>query len=188
MSDIKGLIFDYGGTIDSRGIHWSEVIWDGYRQAPLPVTKEQFRDAYVFAERELARTKSSVDEARMVLAMLYDTYPIVLVSNFYGNIEAVLTDFGIKKYFDKIVESAVVGVRKPDPKIFTLGVEALGMKAENVLVVGDSYTKDIVPALEAGCQAVWLKGKGWTDKEDSIQYPDTIVKLSDLLECGILKN
>ena len=27
---IKGIIFDYGGTIDSRGDHWSEVIWKAY--------------------------------------------------------------------------------------------------------------------------------------------------------------
>ena len=54
---IKGIIFDYGGTIDSRGVHWSEVIWDGYQVAKVPVTKEQFRDSYVIAERELARVR-----------------------------------------------------------------------------------------------------------------------------------
>ena len=30
---IKGLIFDYGGTLDSRGVHWSEVLWQGYSLA-----------------------------------------------------------------------------------------------------------------------------------------------------------
>ena len=54
---INGIIFDYGGTIDSRGVHWSEVIWDGYQAAGVPVTKEQFRDSYVVAERELARVR-----------------------------------------------------------------------------------------------------------------------------------
>ena len=54
---IKGVIFDYGGTIDSRGVHWSEVIWDAYRDADVPVTKEQFRECYVFAERELAKVR-----------------------------------------------------------------------------------------------------------------------------------
>ena len=56
MGNIKGLIFDYGGTIDSRGTHWSEILWDGFRHAGLDtkVTKEQFRDAYVYAERYLA--------------------------------------------------------------------------------------------------------------------------------------
>ena len=30
LDNIKGIIWDYGGTIDSRGVHWSEVIWDAY--------------------------------------------------------------------------------------------------------------------------------------------------------------
>ena len=71
---------------------------------------------------------------------------MVLVSNFYGNIHQVLNEFDLDGLFDSIIESAVVGVRKPDPAIFTLGVKALGMAAEDTVVVGDSYTKDIVPA------------------------------------------
>ena len=55
-TDIKGIIFDYGGTIDSRGTHWSEVIWDGYRASGVDIDKSAFRDAYVYAERELAKT------------------------------------------------------------------------------------------------------------------------------------
>jgi putative hydrolase of the HAD superfamily len=53
---IKGIIFDYGGTIDSRGDHWSEVIGDAYCKAGIMVSKDRFREAYVYAERELART------------------------------------------------------------------------------------------------------------------------------------
>ncbi|MBQ4007174.1 MAG: HAD family hydrolase, partial [Muribaculaceae bacterium] len=56
-NNIRGIIFDYGGTIDSRGVHWSWIIWDGYQQAQVPITLEQFREAYVFAERELAKVR-----------------------------------------------------------------------------------------------------------------------------------
>ena len=57
--NVKGIIFDYGGTIDSRGVHWSEIIWQGYCKAGFDsrITKEQFRDAYVHGERELARVR-----------------------------------------------------------------------------------------------------------------------------------
>ena len=54
---IKGIIFDYGGTIDSRGVHWSEVIWQGYVDAKVDVSKEEFRQSYVMAERELAKVR-----------------------------------------------------------------------------------------------------------------------------------
>ena len=54
---IKGIIFDYGGTLDSRGVHWSEVLWQGYCQAGVPIDKETFRNAYVEGERALARER-----------------------------------------------------------------------------------------------------------------------------------
>ena len=57
MATVKGIIFDYGGTLDSRGDHWSEVLWRGYVEAGAEVDKAAFRDAYVYAERELARTR-----------------------------------------------------------------------------------------------------------------------------------
>lgn len=233
--NIKGIIFDYGGTIDSRGVHWSEIIWDGYIRYGIPVTKENFREAYIYAERELATVKhilphhnfydlllikmclelnylsgrnliesgkamfyaeevagycyncakESVAEARPVLEVLYASYPMVLVSNFYGNVESVLDDFDLRKYFKDVIESAVVGFRKPDPQIFKLGVDALGLKANEVLVIGDSYKKDILPAESIGCQVLWLKGKGWTAEEDSVNHPNIIKKLSQVLDVAL---
>ncbi|MDE6008715.1 MAG: HAD family hydrolase [Muribaculaceae bacterium] len=232
ISKIKGVIFDYGGTLDTGGDHWSEVIWAAWQKAGVLVDKAVFREVYVYAERELARTlhilphhnfndlldikiqielqrltelgqfspdeiqpkskeiasicyesaKQSVDKAKPVLDALSKRWEMVLVSNFYGNIETVLKDFGIDKYFKKVIESAVVGVRKPDPKIFELGVEALGLKPEEVLVFGDSYSKDIVPAEKAGCQVMWLKGKGWTPEEDAQMHPNIIESLDEALD------
>ena len=229
---IQGIIFDYGGTLDSRGVHWSEVIWQGYQQSQVPVDKERFREAYVYAERELARVRhilpnddfhtlllkkmrieldylasqgvipaaqveplsttiarycddsarSCIEEARPVLEMLASRYPLMLVSNFYGNVDSVLRGYDIRRYFKGIIESAVVGVRKPNPTLFRLGVDALEMVASDVLVVGDSLKKDIVPAESLGCQVLWLKGKGWTADEDAQTHPHTITHLAQVLD------
>lgn len=228
---IKGIIFDYGGTLDTGGDHWSEVIWNAWQKCGVAADKPTFREAYVYAERELARTlyilphhnfrdllgikmrielqwltehgdfapqdvesyaariadlcyasaRKSIEAARPILEALAARLPLVLVSNFYGNVEAVLKDFNLDTYFQKIVESAVVGIRKPDPRIFTLGCEALGLPPENVLVIGDSYRKDIVPAESIGCQVLWLKGKGWTEAEDAQMHPNIIHSLGDVL-------
>lgn len=232
MKQIKGIIFDYGGTIDSRGVHWSEIIWDGYRAVGVDVEKPVFRDAYIYAERELARVrhilpndnfhdlllkkmkielqwlvdngymmegaaeayanpiadycydaaKNAIEEARPTLEALAGRYEMMLVSNFYGNVDSVLRDFDLRKYFKGVIESAVVGIRKPDPTIFKLGVVALGLEPEEVLVVGDSYKKDILPAKSTGCQVAWLKGKGWTAEEDAVTDPSIIGKLGELLD------
>ena len=227
---IKGIIFDYGGTLDSRGVHWSEVLWQGYLHAGVPIDKETFRTAYVEGERALAReriilpqdnfhvllrkkialeisnlpeqpnestcnmwvdiiadycdnaARSCIDEARPMLEQLHEHYPMMLVSNFYGNIDEVLRDYGIRHFFKGIIESAVVGVRKPNPTLFRLGVDALELSPEEVLVVGDSLRKDIEPAERLGCHALWLKGKGWAEDEDKQTHPNTITRITEVLD------
>ncbi len=211
---MQALIFDYGGTLDTDGRHWAHVLWEGYCEAQVPVTNAQFREAYVYGERALAKapivlpedtfrdvlekkvaqqfaflqaaqiwTDTSdvcdaklkavvaychnyalrhITQARAVLSQLRPKYRMVLVSNFYGNIEAILRDFELAAYFDAVIESAVVGVRKPDPEIYRLGVKATGCAATEVTIIGDSYDKDIVPATTVGCRTIWLRGEGWS--------------------------
>lgn len=272
--DIKGIIFDYGGTLDTRGDHWSEVLWQGYEHFGIGVAadeevepgvsihKQAFRDAYVYGERALAvdpivtpdfhfedilREKLilelnflagkelletgkddaekqaklgndsdasseslllslsdseihqiAVDMAHYINAKTLDLlhgnkqvlehlkqagYPMVLVSNFYGNINQVLKDAEIDGYFKDVIESAVVGVRKPNPAIFALGVCALDLPASQVLVVGDTYGKDIIPAHKLGCHTLWIKGLQWEEKQVDESIPDGIIrKLSEMEE------
>lgn len=126
------------------------------------------------------RTKSQTALSRRVL-MQMKASPMVLVSNFYGNISVVLQEFGLDGIFAEVIESAVVGIRKPDPQIFLLGVDALGMKPEEVTVVGDSLEKDIIPAKRAGCHTVWLKGEGWTNARDGENQADRVIMTLDEL-------
>ena len=128
-------------------------------------------------------TVKETAKSREVLLQLKQQYPMVLVSNFYGNIATVLKEFKLDGIFDTIIESAVVGVRKPDPQIFNLGVEALGMQPDEVVVVGDSMDKDIIPAGKAGCHTVWFKGEGWTnDPVDESPAGKVITDLTQILK------
>lgn len=228
----KGYIFDYGGTLDTAGCHWGKMLWHAYERQSIPVTEEQFREAYVFAERTLGknpiiqtdytfrktlevklriefeylqakgylcnsnfclasmqatvlddlyeRVRTITAQSKDVLVKLRELYPIALVSNFYGNLPVVLEEFGLSGLFNTVVESAVVGIRKPDTRIFQLGVDALGLPPEEITVVGDSISKDIAPAKRLGCQTVWIKGEGWTDQPEDTSMADRII--SDLTE------
>lgn len=230
----KGYIFDYGGTLDTAGRHWGKVLWHAYSRHNIPVTEEQFREAYVHAERTLGshpiiqpeytfhktldtklriemeylmaegywnvsedeyvkshktiledlyeEVKRETSHSREVLIRINENHPMVLVSNFYGNISVVLKEFGLDNLFLNIIESAVVGIRKPDPRIFTLGVEALKLNPADTTVVGDSFYKDITPAKKDGCKTIWFKGEGWTDEKYDETIPDKIITdLSQIL-------
>ena len=238
MNNVKALIFDYGGTIDTPAVHWSEVLWQAYQRCQLTLTKERFRKAYVHGERTLARNpiiqpqhnfldvlrvkveieirflvqqgylhlpydpqkedlikfwtdtiahdcyhyvENVLTTNRPIFQRLSKRYPMVLVSNFYGNIHTILDDFQLP-FFREVIESAVVGVRKPDPRIFQLGVEALGLEPTEVAVIGDSYSKDIIPAKSIGCKTVWFKGIGWTDEQPDGSAADAIIEDFKALE------
>ena len=205
---IKGILIDFGGTIDSDGIHWFNAFSDAYAMV-ADVTKDLLWDAYVHTERTLGRnpiikptdtfcktlqTKIAVQTeylqskgititaqdtildtcynkvvkhistvSKPALERLYKQYPIVLVTNFYGNMHTVLAEFNLDHLFKAVIESSVVGVRKPDPAIFRLGVAALGLEPSETVMIGDSPDKDIIPAQSIGCKTVWLQGKNWSE-------------------------
>ena len=239
MSSIKGVIFDYGGTIDTNGIHWGEVIAAQYIEAGIEIGRKLYRNAYVHGERTLAKhpiiapedtfhtllrkkiaiqfeylrtetgsqqftaelaqtvadrcydkVKKTIATSRAIVEELSKQYPMVLVTNFYGNMPVVLKEFGLDTCFKTIIESSVVGIRKPDPALFALGVEALQLPAEEVVVIGDSYRKDIHPSSTLGCRTVWLKNICWEEEPiieghsptaiigDITQLPGTIAHIS----------
>ena len=122
-----------------------------------------------------AAVKTITAHSAAVLARLSAQCPMVLVSNFYGNIRTVLAEFGLDRYFIDVIESAEVGLRKPDVRIFERGVARLGLPPEAVCVVGDSFYKDIEPAAKLGCRTVWFSGEGWTDKRYDETLPDRII-------------
>jgi putative hydrolase of the HAD superfamily len=228
--NIKGILLDYGGTVDSNGTHWAEVIWESYKTIQIPVGKDSFREAYIYGERTLAQNRiilphhnfwhvlrlkaelqlqwlkknhllpdtekasryisniadwcyayaqTSISAARPVLKSLSERYPLILVTNFYGNMHAVLEDFYLKDFFDSVIESSIVGIRKPDPGIFKLGVERLGFAPGEIAVVGDSFDKDIAPSSSLGCRTVWLKKAGWSNYKGN-ETADVII--SDFAE------
>ena len=75
---------------------------------------------------------------------------LAIVSNAEGNVESDAIRFGIKNYFDAIIDSHVVGVSKPDPRIFEIALERLGVAPRAALFAGDIYSVDMLGAKAAG--------------------------------------
>ena len=154
-------------TLDTKlHLELRQVGCDDYRPQVLEIVYQQ--------------TMQHTAHSRAVLQQLARRCPLVLVSNFYGNLHTVLHEFGFDGLFAHVVESAVVGVRKPDARIFQLGAEALGLQPAEVTVVGDSLAKDIIPARQAGCRTVWLCGQQWTDEPVDASVADHVI--TDLKE------
>ncbi len=214
---IKSLIFDFGGTIDTNGIHWIEMFWSEYKRHSIQILKDEFIKAYIFAERRMndkikpgdsfkfilknqlsmqfeylfdnnlldfdehtidtvveecySYVKECISLFNDIISELADNFSLAVISNFYGNLETVLREFNIRNYFKVITDSALLKIRKPDPKIFLITLRELSVKPEESFVIGDSYDNDIQPAQKIGCKTIWLINKTYKEKEVTLN-PD----------------
>jgi putative hydrolase of the HAD superfamily len=73
-----------------------------------------------------------------------------VVSNSDGRVDAALAAAGLRDYFEVVIDSALVGVEKPDPRIFAAALERLDVPPGEALYVGDIYEVDVVGARAAG--------------------------------------
>ncbi len=224
---IEAIVFDYGGTLDTDGIHWAEKFWEAYSHFQIPVSKEEFRNAFVYSERKIPgiikpnfslintyqtqityqleylvdnkilgniegnlgekltelcyqSTKNKLPNTIEVLEKLKENFVLGLVSNYYGNVKTILTELGLDTYFDNITDSTIVGIRKPDSRIFEHIISEMNVHPNQVIVVGDSYKNDITPAKSIGCGTIWIKVRGWNDNDETENADIIIESLKDL--------
>ena len=79
---------------------------------------------------------------------------------------------GAREFFEVIISSAALGVRKPNPKIFQEALERMNLPAGKVAMVGDTLGADILGARNAGIFSIWLKRRANTP--GNLAHADTI--------------
>lgn len=220
---MRAILFDFGGTIDTDGVHWSERYWELYTRFNLKVTKPEYEESFLDSEKLMAadeklrhatfketldrqlflqfeslhlrtdsltrgrmvaecygEVKETISRATRILHELKSRYKLGVVSNFYGNLDTVCAEFGLDRLFDVKIDSAVAGIRKPDPAIFALALTQLGVRGKETYIVGDSYDRDIVPGKRIGCTTIWLKGTSWSVPPSTIAADHVITKFNEL--------
>lgn len=127
-----------------------------------------------FSLRHQVTLYDGVDAA---LQRLSARYPLIALSN--GNADVFKTDAA--SHFQAAVSARVVGVAKPDVRIFHAAAELAALLPQEVLHVGDDITADVLGALQAGMQAVWVNRDNHVWPHDTPQ-PLTVRHLSELCD------
>jgi len=99
---------------------------------------------------------------------------LVVVSNSDGSVERGLVEVGLRGYFSAVVDSAIVGFEKPDPRIFAHALERVGVPGPRAVHVGDLYHADVTGARAAGVNAVLLDPFGDWDGVDCERARDLV--------------
>ena len=117
------------------------------------------------ATRFLDGALAQIQSNRHLLARLGARYRLGIVSNFYGNLVTVCNNTEIRPFFSVIVDSAQVGLSKPDPRIFRRAIDELGLTPAAATFVGDSFARDMAGARAVGMRHIWLVGDRVEDSE-----------------------
>ena len=169
--DLVKIVFDsdsgYKATMGeiSSDEHWASVIQRLKRPASeLLAIRDEF-----FAGDIVDRTLLDY------LRSLRGKYKTGLISNAWGDLRDYIVKEKFDDAFDKMIISAEVGAAKPEPKIFQIALEQLGVRPKEAVFVDDFLTN-----IE-GCEKVGIKGIHFKDPGSALQ------QLKKLLSTGLLR-
>jgi len=134
----------------------TQTLKDLGQPAPPPALLESARRAY-YAYSETLYTV--LPDAHATLCRLRAAgLKLGLISNASDNenVQRLIDQAQLRDYFDPIIVSAAVGLRKPNPRIFDLVLKPWGLQANECVMVGDTLGADILGAQLAGLRHVWL--------------------------------
>jgi putative hydrolase of the HAD superfamily len=112
------------------------------------------------ADGEASKALQHAREAGLVVGV---------ISNSNGSVKQALEIAGLAPHLDFVIDSSVVGISKPDSRIFALGLQAAGAAPGETVYVGDSYFVDVVGARQAGLGAVLFDpGRTWGARDCAV--------------------
>jgi putative hydrolase of the HAD superfamily len=161
-------------------MHGSKAIPNSKFQIPnLAALAEQLSED--FLNMTTARF-SLLEGAEELVRYLAKKYPLTVVTN--GFVEVQYEKFdksGLRDCFAHIVLSEEVGCQKPNPRIFEEVLRMNNLSAEDVVMIGDSWTSDIQGAINAGIDQIWIrKSKDPLPEGQSATY--LVHTLSEVME------
>jgi putative hydrolase of the HAD superfamily len=134
------------------------------------------------ASHFLSEASAAFARNRPVLEALRQRYRLGVVSNFYGNLQAVCDSANLASLFSVLVDSHLVGAEKPDPAIFHAALNAFGASPETTILVGDSLRRDREGARRTGMRFIWMTAEGIEDGEDPDCHVTQLPELMRILQ------
>jgi len=197
------------GYADRMGIWWGEGLWGDFkgdgdglralREFVPSYRRAVWRDALAECGvddpglaadldevyRHARRASEIVDpDAGAMLDDLSRDHRLALVTNGAPDVQREkLGRSALLHYFAAIVISAELDVGKPDPRIFTAALDAIGATADAAVMIGDSLPRDIRGAHNAGLRSIWVDRGDVLSKPDDPMPDARVATLSQIRSC-----
>lgn len=138
-----------------RHMRWQFDVLSATEYAPelTAALRERIVGEFAAVVRQAARANVA-----MLTALKSRGIVLGVVSNGCGNVDVLCDDLGYTPLLSLVVDSRRVNLFKPDPAIYTFAADRLGLPAASIMMVGDSFDRDVRPAKAVGMMTAWLQG------------------------------
>ncbi|WP_195909253.1 HAD family hydrolase [Microlunatus sp. Gsoil 973] len=123
------------------------------------------------------------DDVLPCLEALRGTCRLGVITN--GN--SKLDSLGLDHYFDREFVAEQVGYAKPDPRIYAHAAADVGCRPRELIMVGDSWGKDVRAARDAGWRGIWLRRDVDPSGHDEIGNLTALPELLDIRTRGTVR-
>jgi putative hydrolase of the HAD superfamily len=188
----KWVFFDVGFTLIDETRCYEEHVTQCTQKLALMgihVTPEEYYGQMIQASKLAKPEWSYTGERRYpdtisTLEQLASRYHLGIIANQGTGLVERLVAHDIAHYFDLIISSAEIGMKKPSPDIFTYALQQAHVSAQECLYIGDRCDNDIIPAKKLGFTTIRVRqGLGQYQPENELFHSDyTVSQLSELLE------
>jgi putative hydrolase of the HAD superfamily len=108
-------------------------------------------------EEQRAATNPWIEGAEEAMRELGQRYKLAMVTNGIPDVQRTkVTRTGLDQVFDVVIISGELGFGKPDPRIYAETLRQLGVAANESIMVGDNFRRDVAGAQDAGIRGVWI--------------------------------
>jgi putative hydrolase of the HAD superfamily len=157
-----------------------------YMQERNLFTSKEYRDCCEIYDREKLQNLELYPGVRDTLEELKKIgFRLAIITDAdRSHARARLAKVGLLDSFELLVSADMTGTKKPDPAHFLFALDALGLKPEESLVVGDSIKRDIAPARRLGLRTAYASYGDWRPFEETEKCFDfQLNAFQDLMEC-----
>jgi putative hydrolase of the HAD superfamily len=149
----------------------------------LPMQKLQEMPRFIAElQRGIARKRLvPFPQVRETLTLLKQSYSLAVVSDaqsVYGVPE--LHAAGLAEYFDPIIISGDYGFRKPDPRLFQVALDRLGVLPEEAIFVGNDRFRDVLGAQQVGMKTILFCPQGNSGSSNGAEPDYLLYQYADL--------
>ncbi|RPI32722.1 MAG: HAD family hydrolase [Chloroflexota bacterium] len=144
----------------------------GHPDLPDPIVRQALDAMYAVSQRHW---RVEADAIPTLDILKQQGYRLGLISNAGDDhdVQTLIDIAGVRSYFDFIVSSAAVGIRKPNPAIFLMAAAQMGVKPSRCAMVGDRLGADVLGAHNAGMHAILITRRA--ESAANRAHQDTII-------------